>query len=331
MPSSKELLDIISLQSDIAKLGPDLGKIMALMVERTLPLVGAESAVVELAEGQEMVYRAASGRARFCLGMRLKQEDSLSGRCVRTGQTLLCNDSETDPRVDLAACRRVGLRSMIVVPLRYDGTAVGVLKAMSSKPNTFSQDDVATLTLLSEQAAATMFFASKYNLEDLFHRATHDDLTGLANRSLFMDRFHNELAQCARNDQMLAILMIDLDGLKQINDTFGHRGGDAAIREFAHRGLLVARSSDTVARLGGDEFAVLLYPLESPDGVTSMLERLEDHLQKPCLFEAHRLPLHASAGGAVFPDDGHDVETLLDVADQRMYGSKRQYKSRHTV
>lgn len=326
MPSSKELLDIISLQSDIAKLGPDLGKIVALMVKRTLPLVAAESAVVELAEGDDMVYRAASGRARFCLGMRLKREHSLSGRCVSSGQALLCVDSETDPRVDRDACRRVGLRSMIVVPLQHEGTVVGVLKAMSPRANAFSQDDVATLSLLSDQAAAAMFYASKYNLDDLFHRATHDDLTGLANRSLFMDRLHKELSQCARDHRLLAILMIDLDDLKRVNDGHGHRAGDELIQTFARRCRAAARASDTVARLGGDEFGVILYPLEAPAGVDAMLDRIEESLQLPCRIQGLSIPLVASTGAAIYPADGADIESLLEVADQRMYGIKRSHK-----
>ena len=98
MPSNAKLLEIIHLQTEIAKLGIDLSQVMALVVERTVPLVRADGAAIELAEGEDMVYRAVSGNAKAFLGLRIKRKGSLSGLCVQTGEVLLCEDSETDPR-----------------------------------------------------------------------------------------------------------------------------------------------------------------------------------------------------------------------------------------
>ena len=122
-----QLLAIIRIQTEIAKLGLDFGGVMGLVVDKALVLVEAEGAVIELAEGDDMVYRAASGLAGGQVGLRVSRQSSLSGLCVETGQPMLCNDSENDPRVDLAACRKVGLRSMLVVPLKHDESVVGVL------------------------------------------------------------------------------------------------------------------------------------------------------------------------------------------------------------
>ncbi|NLP82170.1 GAF domain-containing protein, partial [Acinetobacter baumannii] len=122
------LLEIVRAQSQIAKLGTDLGAIMALVAERAQHLTCATGAVVEMAEGDEMVYRATSGLTETLPGLRLARQGSLSGLCVQTGEILHCTDSETDPRVDREACRRVGLRSMVVTPLRHLDTTVGVLK-----------------------------------------------------------------------------------------------------------------------------------------------------------------------------------------------------------
>lgn len=115
-PSKMALLEIIRTQTEIAKAGMDLGNVMALVAERTQQLTNAVGAVVELAEGDDMVYRAASGSAASQLGLRIGREGSLSGLCVRERKILVCDDSETDERVDREACRKVGLRSMIVVP-----------------------------------------------------------------------------------------------------------------------------------------------------------------------------------------------------------------------
>lgn len=125
MPTQKQLMEIISIQPDIAKQGLDLAGVMALATERTLSQVGANSAAIELAEGEDMVYRATSGNAASQIGLRVKRQHSLSGLSVQSGQTLICTDSETDPRVDLEACRKVGLRSMLCMHL---GSPIGAAR-----------------------------------------------------------------------------------------------------------------------------------------------------------------------------------------------------------
>ena len=326
MPSKEQLLDIINIQTEIAKLGLDLGGVMSLVVEKTLALVGADGAAIELAEGEDMVYRAASGIAGSYLGLRLKRDASLSGLCVHEGVTLRCDDSDTDPRVNREACRKVGLRSMIVMPLKHMNATVGVLKAMSCHPAKFTQAEAALLELLSEQVAAAMFFATKYDPQELFYRATHDPLTGVANRSLFMDRLRSEIAHGERGASLLGVLMIDMNGLKQINDTFGHRTGDAVIVEVSHRIAACARESDTVARLGGDEFGVILSPIDSMLGIESAIDRYSHAIAHPFLYENRAFPMSASIGGAVFPHDTDDINNLMEIADQRMYQIKKRHR-----
>ena len=195
MPSREKLLEVIAIQTEVARLGLDLGGLMNLVVGRTLNLAHADGAAVEMAEGDDMVYRAAAGMAANSLGLRLKRGASLSGLCVREGRALHCDNTLTDPRTDRAACEKLGLRSMIVVPLRHDGETVGVLKAMSSKVGHFNERHVALLELLSDLVGAAMYFATRYAPGELFHKATHDGLTDLPNRSLFLDRLRASLAQ----------------------------------------------------------------------------------------------------------------------------------------
>ncbi|HEY8881149.1 MAG TPA: sensor domain-containing diguanylate cyclase [Roseateles sp.] len=326
MPSREKLLEVIAIQTEVARLGLDLGGLMGLVVQRTLGLVGADGAAVELAEGEDMVYRATAGMAQGSLGLRLKRGASLSGLCVRQGRVLHCDDALLDPRTDRAACEKLGLRSMVVVPLRHSGETVGVLKAMSSQVGHFNDRHFALLELLSDLVAAAMYFATRYAPGELFHKATHDgltDLTDLPNRSLFLDRLRSSLAQAERDGQPLAVLMLDLNGLKPINDNHGHRAGDAALLEFAVRLSASVRQSDTAARLGGDEFGVLLRPLAPEGGLDATLARLRQQLNGSFVFEGRRLPLAASMGAACFPDDGGDIAQLLELADQRMYRQKR--------
>ena len=322
------LLGVIKTQTEIAKLGLDLGGVMSLVAQRAQVLTNAAGAVVELAEGDDMVYRAVSGIAEPQLGLRLKRSTSMSGLCVKSGQALRCDDSDDDPRVDREACRRVGLRSMIVVPLRHDDAQVGVLKVLSSAPNAFDEADIRILELMSELIAAAMYHAAKYCADELFHKATHDALTGLANRALFYDRLRHGLAQAKRNDECFAVLNLDMDDLKPINDRFGHRAGDAALKELATRLSEASRESDTVARVGGDEFGVILTRVDGRDGALRHGRRLGDSVSAPFCFEDKELKLGASVGLAFFPDDGVEISDLIEKADQAMYQDKRARKQR---
>ncbi len=275
-----------------------------------------------------MVYRAAAGIAKSQLGLRLKLGASLSGLCVITGETLSCKDSETDPRVDKHACRQINLRSMIVMPLKHAGITVGVLKAMSKQPGKFKRQDMTLLGLLSEVVAAAMYFSVKYDHENLFVQATRDGMTGLANRALFMDRLRNVVARTDREQSLSGILMIDMDGLKQINDTHGHRIGDAVIIEFSNRLKKAIRGTDTAARLGGDEFGMILTSLESHSSINSAMQRIDAEIKPPFVFEDKPYQLAASIGSALIPIDGSEPDKLLEVADQRMYDVKQTRKTK---
>lgn len=325
MPSREKLLEVIAIQTELAGLGLDLdlGHLLELVARRSLGLVEADGAAVEMAEGDEMVYRAAAGMAEGSLGLRLKRSQSLSGLCVDQGQALHCDDALQDPRTDRAACARLGLRSLVVVPLRHHGVTIGVLKVMSRRVGHFGEKDRAVLGLVSDLVAAAMYFATRYAPGELFHKATHDSLTDLPNRALFLDRLHGSLAQAVRDGQPLAVMMLDMNGLKPINDHHGHRAGDAALLEFARRLTGGVRQSDTAARLGGDEFGVLLRPLAADGGLEATMRRLAGQLNGGFEFEGRLLPVSASMGAARFPEDGSDVTGLIELADQRMYRHKR--------
>jgi diguanylate cyclase (GGDEF)-like protein len=154
------------------------------------------------------------------------------------------------------------------------------------------------------------------------HQATHDVLSGLPNRLLFIDRLERALAHAVRNDVPVGVLYIDLDRFKDVNDTFGHEAGDELLRETARRLTECARHEDTVARLAGDEFAVLLPHLRSADDVSLVAGRILEALREPVdlgRFAVHNL---ASVGAAVFPHDGSEPGDLLSAADAAMYRAK---------
>jgi diguanylate cyclase (GGDEF)-like protein len=318
------LMEIIRLQTEIAKHGLDLSGVVQAVVDRIPSFTNAEGAIVEYTEGDEMVYRGASGFALPLLGTRVKREASLSGLCVRLGQVLRSDDVVLDPRVDAGTYQEVGIRSMIVAPLKHDGATVGVLKIVSSATHAFTARDVRVLELMSELIAAAMYYAARNETSALYQQATHDSLTGLANRSLFFDRLRHMVSPGRRQIEPLGILIVDMDGLKRINDTHGHRAGDAAIREIAMRISRIPRKSDIVARLGGDEFGVILGEISDRSDLLMIVERVSQQTDQPFRFEGRILNLTASIGHARFPEDGNDVDALLEVADRSMYQMKRK-------
>ncbi|GIX31591.1 MAG: hypothetical protein KatS3mg124_2063 [Porticoccaceae bacterium] len=164
----------------------------------------------------------------------------------------------------------------------------------------------------------------------LEHQAFHDELTGLANRATFDDHLRLAIHQAERRGESLAVLFLDLDRFKLINDTLGHRTGDRLLRALAERLSGALRESDTLARLGGDEFAVLLGPGAGAQTATEVARKLLALVSQPFPLDGHQLQVTASIGICLFPEDGRDAETLLRHADTAMYQAKERGKNRFT-
>lgn len=157
-------------------------------------------------------------------------------------------------------------------------------------------------------------------LEDM---SRTDSLTGLVNRAQFASKVTQSLARAKRRDEMFAVLFVDLDGFKPINDHMGHQAGDLALVEVGRRLRAQVREYDTVARLGGDEFAVLLEGIESPEATGEMARRIVANIGAPIVANSHILQVGASVGIAVFPFSGDSMESILNAADRAMYAAKR--------
>ncbi len=156
----------------------------------------------------------------------------------------------------------------------------------------------------------------------LDHLAHHDPLTGLPNRLLFFDRLEQSIRRGHRQRRGFALLFLDLDQFKQINDTFGHELGDRLLKQVAERLCSAVRESDTVARIGGDEFAVILEGLQAPSDVVVGVQHLVQAFEEPFDVGGHRFTVSCSIGIALYPQDGEDVHTLLRNADTAMFRAK---------
>jgi diguanylate cyclase (GGDEF)-like protein len=156
----------------------------------------------------------------------------------------------------------------------------------------------------------------------LRYQALHDTLTELPNRSLLLDRMHQAINTSARNEERLAVAIIDLDQFKRINDTLGHEMGDKVLKQVSERFLEVVRKSDTLARLGGDEFVLLMQGFGRSENTVAIVQKLVDVLHEPVSVTGHHCKLGVSIGISLFPDHGKSSEELLRHADLAMYKAK---------
>jgi diguanylate cyclase (GGDEF)-like protein/PAS domain S-box-containing protein len=159
------------------------------------------------------------------------------------------------------------------------------------------------------------------------HQAQHDFLTNLPNRLLFTDRFGQQLAQARRNDAKFAVIYLDLDGFKGVNDRLGHAVGDDLLVAVAQRLTELVREVDTVSRLGGDEFAVLVCDVSTNEDVITLAEKMLDRLGKEYLLASHNVAVTASLGLAIYPFHGQDMATLVNAADDALRQAKEEGKN----
>jgi diguanylate cyclase (GGDEF)-like protein len=153
--------------------------------------------------------------------------------------------------------------------------------------------------------------------------AHHDELTGLPNRRSFEDRLAGALERCRRDNSSLALFMLDLDGFKQINDTYGHHAGDQLLRHVAYTLRERVEGFDTLARLGGDEFTLLTCDPGRTQSVEQLRDAIREAIEHPLMLDGHSLAVSASVGIALFPEDADDATRLLRIADLRMYSIKQ--------
>ena len=169
----------------------------------------------------------------------------------------------------------------------------------------------------------------KHKVEKYKHRALHDPLTGLPNRELLEDRLDRAIASAKRHPSKHAVLFLDLDGFKEVNDTYGHHTGDLLLQELGRLLKDNCREQDTVSRLGGDEFVLLMPDLHSVDDAEAGAQRIIDAALEPVVIDDQRFDLKISIGIALFPDDGSNPSALLSCADKAMYEAKKQKGSRY--
>jgi diguanylate cyclase (GGDEF)-like protein len=220
---------------------------------------------------------------------------------------------------------QLGIWGTCIVPIVARGEFYGVVTVPLPTPMNLSEDIWERLHGLANQGATALQNAQL--VEQIQHQAVHDSLTGMPNRVLFEDRLAHALATSKRDRSHVGVLFVDLDGFKDVNDTYGHACGDELLREVGRRLTLTVRATDTVARLGGDEFVVVLAPIAGVDDASAVAEKVLAVLRRPVEIDGRVLSISASVGVTI-ANAGDDPETLLNHADAAMYRAKSGGRNR---
>lgn len=259
------------------------------------------------------------------------QSGTLSAEVIRSGEAVLLTPDTAEQLLSDSGMV-VGKHALdwLGVPLITGAETIGALVVQSySGAVRYTEQDKVLLQFVSSQVAAAV--ERKRTHSRLEYLAQHDHLTDLPNRALFLDRLQSSLLRARRDSTRLAVLYLDMDNFKQINDTFGHTKGDNLLREVAQRLRLCVRESDTIGRLGGDEFAIVLDGIIRPEDAIMVAEKILAGLSAPYELEGTTLVTAPSLGIAVYPEHGQDDLQLVRHADDAMYTAKRSGGRRYSM
>jgi diguanylate cyclase (GGDEF)-like protein len=292
-------------------------------------LLGDEISELRLVEPHnpaQMVLAAASGVPGDLLEVlrRGPAGDGLAGSAISENR-LVVQERYAEWEDALPAYRERGLQAAMAAPVHENGVSVGSLTVASFRPGRhYTQTEQDVLCAFAEHASLALTDAR--NFEDAMHQAFHDSLTGLPNRALFLDRLELAHARARRSGSPIAVLFMDLDSFKNVNDSLGHAAGDELLVLVAGRLRRWLRPSDTAARFGGDEFAILIEDIDTSNGAQVVAQRVLDALREPFAIHGQEVLVGVSIGIASSAHPGSD--DLLRNADLAMYRAKGMGKGR---
>ena len=261
---------------------------------------------------------------RLLSALKIRVGEGLCGWVAENCKPIMNGNPQVEAGYTVDPAKHSTLQSALVVPLEGLNGVVGVIAMYQTSRDAFTPDHLRILLAVASKVALSVENALKYQQAE--SSATTDYLTGLPNaRSLFV-HLAQEVARCRRTKSSLAVMVCDIDGFKQINDSFGHLEGDKLLREFSTRLKEVCRGYDYVARMGGDEF-VITAPGLTPEAAQEKAERLNQAAIESGRHVCGREIISLSVGMTFCPEDGYDVERLLAEADRRMYSMKQNHHS----
>jgi len=312
----------------------NLEELLGNVQDKVLEVMGVETSAIFLFKEQasEMVLRAYRGMsARFvrAIGVLKVDDDGFIGQVAKSGKPLIVEDVSANQKIAGNKADRGNIRSFVAVPIMAKEKILGVMGVGSRKHREFPDWEVRMLGTIANQVGMAIDNAQLY--EHALELAFTDGLTSLYNRRYSMEQIEREFKRAERHKSSLSLIMVDLDKLKEINDTFGHHQGDVFLKEVGRIIRVNTRASDVAARWGGDEFMVLA-PETDSRSARKVAERIRVQVEQ---FRARmggkEMGVTISAGIASYPDHAAVVTELLTKVDEAMYNAKRGGKNRSCV
>ncbi len=282
--------------------------------------VDASGAILECRGAWNEARRAISPLLEASGSRSIGPDEELPGRVWMEGSPLVLSDLSAEQTPHARAARAAGMGFTAAFPVQGSYGTHGVMQFYGREQGTLDHELLQALNSLGLQIGGSI---ERLQAEQaLQHQALHDALTNLPNRSLMLTRLYEALRTAQSMGTSVALVLMDLDRFKEVNDTLGHHCGDLLLLHVGAHVSAALRTSDTVARLGGDEFAVLL-PETDGDGALTAVEKIRAALAAPMLLDGRLFDVRSSIGVALYPDHGVDAQTLLRCADVAMYAAKR--------
>jgi diguanylate cyclase (GGDEF)-like protein len=336
----KRLSDVLSEFARTMLTDFPIQSILDHLVERIVDVLPISSAGVTLiSTGREPHYIAASDES--ALRYEQLQSELGEGPCTAafdSGEAVSIADLDDDDQFPVFGprARHLGLVAVFTFPLRHGEKRLGALDLYRESAGALDEDTMVAAQTLADVVAAYLLNAqAREDLRessDLFRmNSLHDALTGLPNRALLRQRLEHASLRARRSHTTMAILFVDLDRFKQVNDIYGHRAGDILLVAVADRLRGLVRAADTVARLSGDEFVVLCEDLDGTDSAMALAQRVVAALAVPFILPTAEVTLTASVGIAFAGPGDHVPDQVLDDADEAMYQAKRAGGDRHQL
>jgi diguanylate cyclase (GGDEF)-like protein len=318
----QEAQTMFELSQDLG-ISLSLSETLSLLSMRLRKMIPYDSIAVFVNRNGWLLPELVSGENfRMLSSLKIRMGEGLCGWVAENCKPIVNGNPQVEAGYVIDPEKHTTLQSALAVPLEGLNGVVGVLAMYQTNRDAFTPDHLRILMAVASKVALSIENALKYQQAE--SSATTDYLTGLPNaRSLFV-HLAQEIGRCRRTKTSLAVMVCDIDGFKQINDSFGHLEGDKLLREFTTRLKDACRGYDYVARMGGDEF-VITAPGLTPEAALEKAERLNQAAVESGRHICGRDIITLSVGTAFCPEDGFDVERLLAEADRRMYSMKQTH------
>ena len=301
---------------------PDVARVIESVLRRIraiVPAQGASIAVADALPGATRVFTRGAAEGIDATVIPATALPAAAGVAVHAPAGVWLGDGDPMPPV-AAPLLRAGAAALFVVPIVWQGDVIGAIVVGAPRRHAFTDDEEARVRDLADRVGVA--FAAAAKDEQLYYQAHYDALTRLPNRLYFKDQLERAIARAERDRAEIAVLFLDLDYFKYVNDSVGHAAGDDVLVEAADRMRRCVRSADIVGRLGGDEFTVLITDIRSGQDARVVADNVIAAMSRPFVTAQHEHFLSASVGIAVYPADGTTADELLRNADTAMYRAK---------